>query len=52
MTPASPAPAEMAATHTPMMAEHIEWAAEHGALESVATFLRGLREDEWFHSGD
>lgn len=34
------------------LAEHIEWAAEHGALETVATFLRGLREDEWFHSGD
>ena len=44
--------------HTPTMlktlrlVEHIEWAAEHGALESVATFLRGLREDEWFHRGD
>lgn len=34
------------------LAEHIEWAAEHGALESVAIFLRGLREDEWFHLGD
>ena len=34
------------------MAEHIEWAAEHGALEKAAAFLRGLREDEWFHSGD
>ncbi len=34
------------------VAEHIEWAAEHGALEKVAAFLRGLREDEWFHSGD
>ena len=44
--------------HTPTMlktlrlVEHIEWAAEHGALESVATFLRGLREEEWFHVGD
>ena len=27
-------------------------AAEHGTLETVATFLRELREDEWFHSGD
>ena len=34
------------------LAEHIRWAAEHGALEKVAAFLRGLREDEWFHSGD
>lgn len=34
------------------LAEHIEWAAEHGALESVADFLRGLREEDWFHRGD
>ncbi len=34
------------------LAEHIQWAAEHGALESVAVFLRGLREEEWFHLGD
>ncbi len=34
------------------LAEHIEWATEHGALESVADFLRGLREDEWFHLED
>lgn len=34
------------------VAEHIEWAAEHGALERLATLLRGLREDEWFHGGD
>jgi len=54
-----PLPLILAAWHdTPGMlkvlrlAEHIEWAAGHGALESVATFLRGLREDEWFHFGD
>ena len=34
------------------LAEHIEWAAEHGALESVAVFLRDLREEDWFHLGD
>ena len=34
------------------LAEHIQWAAEHGALERVAAFLRGLREDEWIHLGD
>ena len=34
------------------VAEHIEWAAEHGALETVAAFLRGLPEGEWFHKGD
>ncbi len=34
------------------LAEHIEWAAEHGGLEAVARFLRALSEDEWFHIGD
>ncbi|MDD2919326.1 hypothetical protein [Rhodoferax sp.] len=34
------------------LAEHIKWAAEHGELEAVAVFLRGLTEDEWFHLGD
>ena len=34
------------------LAEHIEWAASHGAMESVAAFLHGLKEDEWFHLGD
>lgn len=54
-----PAPLILAAWHdTPGMlkmirlAEHIDWAVEHGALEPVAAFLHGLREDEWFHLGD
>ncbi len=34
------------------LTEHVEWAAERGALAAVAAFLRGLREDEWFHSVD
>ena len=34
------------------LAEHVEWATEHGALESIARFLRGLREEEWSHLGD
>ncbi|MGD0420640.1 MAG: hypothetical protein ABSA68_13855 [Xanthobacteraceae bacterium] len=34
------------------LAEHIEWAAQNGALEAVARFLRGLREENWFHIGD
>lgn len=34
------------------LAEHIEWAADHGALELIAAFLRGLKEDEWFHLVD
>ena len=34
------------------LVEHIEWVAKHGALESVAIFLRGLREEDWFHLED
>lgn len=51
-----PLPLILAAWHnTPCMlkmlrlAEHIEWAAKHAALESVAGYLRGLREEDWFH---
>ena len=29
--------------------EHIRWAEQHGALEDVAAFLRGLREEDWYH---
>jgi hypothetical protein len=31
------------------LAEHIEWAAQYGALESVARFLHELREEDWLH---
>jgi hypothetical protein len=34
------------------LAEHIQWAAQHGALSAVSVFLRGLREEDWFHIGD
>jgi len=54
-----PPPLILAAWHdTPAMlkmlrlTEHIEWAAKHGSLEVVETFLRGLCEDDWFHIGD
>jgi hypothetical protein len=30
---------------------HIEWADNCGALESVATFLHSLEENQWFHLG-
>jgi hypothetical protein len=36
----------------PRLTEHIEWAAQHGALDSVARFLHELREEDWFHIGD
>ena len=54
-----PLPLILAAWHdTPAMlkilrlAEHIEWAAQHGALESAGKFLRELREEDWFHIGE
>jgi hypothetical protein len=31
---------------------HIRYAAEHGALEQVAKFLRNLREEDWYHFGE
>jgi len=34
------------------LAEHIHWAETHGALEQVATFLRNLREEDWFRVGE
>jgi hypothetical protein len=34
------------------LTEHIEWAAQHGALEMVARFLRELREEDWHHVGE
>lgn len=32
--------------------EHIEWAAGHGALQQVYTFMKSLPEAEWHHMGD
>ena len=29
--------------------EHVRWAHDHGALNTVATFLRSLPESEWHH---
>lgn len=38
------------ALKTLRLAEHIEWAAEQGALDAVAAFLKALPETEWLHS--
>lgn len=43
----TPAPMKMS-----RLAEHIEWAARHDTLEDVAAFLRGLREEDWYHFDD
>jgi hypothetical protein len=32
--------------------EHIRWAAEHNALDSVAILILGLEESHWHHLGD
>ncbi len=32
--------------------EHIEWAASHGCLRQVFTFMKSLPEGEWHHMGD
>jgi hypothetical protein len=54
-----PPPLILAAWHdTPVLSkmlrleEHLNWAAQHGAMECVTQFLRGLREEDWFHLGE
>ncbi len=32
--------------------EHIEWAASHGFLQQVFTFMKELPESDWHHMGD
>ena len=34
------------------MRAHIEWAAAHGCLDEVHSFLSELSEDQWHHFGD
>ena len=34
------------------LSEHIEWAAQHGALDTIGGFLRGLHEEHWHHVGE
>jgi hypothetical protein len=31
---------------------HIHYAADHGALEKIETYLRGLSKDDWIYEGD
>ena len=44
--------------HTPALLkmvrlrEHIEWAAKHGCLDQVYSFLCQLSEDDWHHVGE
>ena len=32
--------------------EHLEWAAQHGAIDSVHAFMIGLSEHDWHHFGE
>ena len=32
--------------------DHLEWAGAHGGLEIAASFIKQLREDEWYHMGE
>jgi hypothetical protein len=32
--------------------EHLEWAADHGTLESVQAFMCSMSESDWHHFGE
>ena len=32
--------------------DHIQWADEHGSLDKVDAYLRGLTEKQWFHGNE
>lgn len=32
--------------------EHIEWAASHGCLQQIFTFMKDLPETDWYHMSD
>jgi hypothetical protein len=34
------------------LSTHIHWAADQGALDTVAAFLRSLSKDQWHHEGE
>jgi hypothetical protein len=36
-------------TKTQRLARHIRYAAEHGALDEVDAYLRGLKVEDWFY---
>jgi hypothetical protein len=53
-----PVPLILAAWSTPALGkmlrleEQIQWAERRGLLEDAATFLRTLREEDWYHGGE
>jgi hypothetical protein len=32
--------------------EHINWASAQGCLDDILSFLKNLKEDEWYHVGE
>jgi hypothetical protein len=34
------------------LVDHIKWADKQGQLDEISTFIRDLKEDEWFHPDD
>ena len=32
--------------------EHIQWAADHGCLDQIFSFLQDIPGDQWHHIGD
>jgi hypothetical protein len=32
--------------------EHLQWACDRGQADKIGAYLRGLREEEWYHYGE
>jgi hypothetical protein len=32
--------------------EHIQWAADNNQIDEIGEYLRGLKEEDWFHNGE
>jgi hypothetical protein len=32
--------------------EQIRWSFENGNFDKISDYLRGLKEDQWFHIGE
>ena len=41
-----------ALSKTLRLEEHVRWAQQNSALNDVAAFLRGLKEEDWHHVGE
>ena len=54
-----PLPLILAAWHETMpiekqlrFKEHVQWAHEHGQLDTIGRYLHSLSEEEWIHFGE